>query len=52
MGKTKIREILFERVRERERVIYIYIFCDVVINVKMLIAKGREKKARGANDVV
>ena len=53
MGKTKIREILFERERERERErnIYIYILCDVVINVKMLIAKGREKKASGANDV-
>ena len=42
-----------ERERERERVIYIYIYilCDVVINVKMLIAKGREKKASGASDV-
>ena len=39
------------RERERERNIYIYILCDVVINVKMLNAKGREKKASGASDV-
>ena len=47
MGKTKLRETLIKRERERETIIYIYILCDVVINGKMLIAKWREKKLVG-----
>ena len=47
MGKTKLRETLIKRERERESIIYIYILCDVVINGKMLIAKWREKKLVG-----
>ena len=47
MGKTKLRETLIKRERERALYIYIYILCDVVINGKMLIAKWREKKLVG-----